>query len=300
MKVVGFLHSGAPSYLPAIMTALRSGLAEQGYVEGSNLRIETRLAAGHYERVALLARELIDLKVDAILAAGGTEPVNAVRAAGTAVPVVFVSAIDPVKAGVVESLGRPGGTITGISLIGIALEPKRLEILGRMKPGGAPLCALVNPGYPAVEQQIASLREAAAAMHRPIEIVQAATEADIDGAMHAARERGCAGLALTQDPLLASHIPRIVAAADRERLPVIYWSREFVDMGGLASYGTDFADAFRGAGIYLGRILKGASPADLPVLQPTQFKLIVNLKAARAAGIEIPSEVAASADELIE
>jgi putative ABC transport system substrate-binding protein len=299
-KVVGFLHSGTPSYLPIIMDALRRGLSEQGYVEGRNLRIESRLAAGHYERVAPLAHELLSLKVDAILAAGGTGPVDAFKAATTSVPIVFISAVDPVRSGVVESLGRPGGNITGISLIGASLEPKRLEILGQLVPGEGALCALVNPRYPAADQQVDSLRKAAAAMKRPLEILRASVETEIDVAIKAAGERHCAGLTVAQDPFLASRIPQVVDAARRGRLPAVYWNREFVDMGGLASYGTDFADAFHQAGVYLGRILKGARPADLPVLQASRFELVVNLKAARAAGIEIPGSLVSVADQVIE
>jgi putative ABC transport system substrate-binding protein len=300
VKVVGFLHSGAPSYLPAIMDRLRHGLANQGYIDGKNLRIETRLAAGRYERIPALARELLALKVDAVLAVGGSEPVNAFKAATSTVPVVFMSAIDPVRTGIVESLSRPGKNITGISLIGASLEPKRLEVLAQLAPGNGPLCALVNPRYPGVDQQRESLRAAAAAMGRPLDFEAATSAGEIEAAIDAAAGRRCVGLVQTQDPLFASSVPQIVAAAERAKLPAVYQGREFVDRGGLASYGTDFVAAYGDAGDYIGRILNGARPADLPVLQPTKFELVVNLKAAHAIGIEIPSRLVSNADEVIE
>lgn len=300
VKVVGFLHSGAPSYMPAIMERLRRSLAEQGYVEGRNLRFEIRMAAGRYDHAPTLARELLALKVDAVLAVGGVEPVNAFKAATSTVPIVFMSALDPVRAGIVESLGRPGGNVTGVSLIGASLEPKRLEVLAQLVPGGRPLCALVNPRYTGVDQQREALRTAAASIGRPLEFVQAASAGELDAAMKDAAAHGCAGLVQAQDPLFASHIPLIVAAAAREKLSAVYQGREFVELGGLASYGTNFVAAFGDAGNYLGRILKGARPADLPVLQPTKFEFVVNLKAARAIGLEVSSGLVSNADEVIE
>jgi len=300
VKVVGFLHSGAPNYMPAILDRLRRGLADQGFVDGKNLRIETRLAAGRYERIAVLASELLALKADAVLAVGGSEPVNAFKAATSTVPIVFMSAIDPVRTGIVESLSRPGRNITGVSLIGASLEPKRLEVLAELAPGNGPFCALVNPRYPGVEQQRASLRTAAAAMGRPLEFEEATSGVEIEAAIDAAVRRHCVGLVQTQDPFFASSIPQLVAAAERTKLPAVYQGREFVDLGGLASYGTNFVAAFGDAGEYIGRILKGAKPADLPVLQPTKFEFVVNLKAAHAIGIEIPPRIVSNADEVVE
>jgi putative ABC transport system substrate-binding protein len=299
-KVVGFLHSGAPTYLPAIMDRLRKSLAEQGFVDGKNLRIETRFAAGNYEQIPKLAKELLAAKVDVVLAVGGSEPVNAFKAATSTVPIVFMSAIDPVRAGIVDSLSRPSGNITGVSLIGASLEPKRLEVLAQLAPGKGPLCALVNPRYPSVEQQREALRAAAALLNRPIEFVQATNTAEIDAAFKKAADLGCAGLSQAQDPFFASTIPQIVTAATREKLPAVYQGREFVDLGGLASYGTNFIAAFGDAGGYLGRILKGAKPVDLPVLQPTKFQFVVNLKAARAIGLELSPAVTSTADEVVE
>ncbi|HKV16522.1 MAG TPA: ABC transporter substrate-binding protein [Reyranella sp.] len=300
-KVVGFLHSGAPTYLPGIMDRLRRSLAEHGFVDGKNLRIETRFAAGHYEQIPKLAKELLALKVDVVLAVGGSEPVNAFKAATSTVPIVFMSAIDPVRDGIVDSLSRPSGNITGVSLIGASLEPKRLEVLAQLVPGKGPLCALLNPRYPSVDQQRKTLRAAAAAvLDRPLEFVQATNAAEIAAAFKAAADLGSTGLTQAQDPFFASSIPQIVTAAAREKLPAVYQSREFVDLGGLASYGTNFIAAFGDAGGYLGRILNGAKPADLPVLQPTKFEFVVNLKAARAIGLELPTTVTSTADEVVE
>ncbi len=299
-KVVGFLHSGAPSYMPAIMDRLRHGLAAHGFVDGKNLRIETRLAGGHYEQIPALARELLAIKVDVVLAVGGSGPVNAFKKATSTVPIVFMSAIDPVRTGIVESLGRPGGNITGVSVIGASLEPKRLEVLAQLAPNDGPLCALINPEYPGAAQERESLHIAAAAMGRPFEFVEAASAAEIDAAIKVAADHHCAGLVQTQDPLFASNVQQIVAAAERAKLPAVYQGREFVDLGGLASYGTNFVAAYDDVGEYVGRILRGAKPADLPVLQPTRFEFVVNLKAARAIGIEIPARVVSNADEVIE
>jgi putative ABC transport system substrate-binding protein len=299
-KVVGFLHSGAPNYLAGIMDRLRRSLAEHGFVDGKNLRIETRFAAGHYEQIPKLVKELLALKPDVVLAVGGSEPVKAFKAATSTVPIVFMSAIDPVRDGIVDSLSRPSGNITGVSLIGASLEPKRLEVLAQLVPGKGPLCALLNPRYPSVDQQREALRAAAALLDRPLEFVQATNAAEIDAAFKAAADLGSTGLTQAQDPFFASSIPRIVTAAAREKLPAVYQGREFVDLGGLASYGTNFIAAFGDAGGYLGRILNGAKPADLPVLQPTRFEFVVNLKAARAIGLELPTAVTSTADEVIE
>jgi putative ABC transport system substrate-binding protein len=300
MPVVGFLHSASAAYLATMAAPLRQGLAAQGFVDGTNLRIEIRPADGHHERLAPLARELVALKVDAILAGGGSDPANAVKAATSKIPIVFVSAADPVKAGLVASVNRPGGNVTGVSLLGSSLEPKRLEILSRLAPGTAPLGALVDTGYPDAELQIESLAKAAAAIRRQIEIVKTATETDIDAAVVRVGELHCAGLTVAQAPFFISHIPQITAAAARYRLPLIYHQREYVDGGGLISYGTNFADGYRQAGFYLGKILKGATPADLPVLQPEKFELVINQRTARALGVEIPLDLAAAADEVIE
>ena len=299
-SVVGFLHSASASYSSVMAASMRESLARQGFIDGTNLRIEIRLANGHYERLAPLARELVALKVDAILAGGGSDPANAAKAATSVIPIVFVSAADPVKAGLVASINRPGGNITGVSLLGSSLEPKRLEILSRLAPADGPLCALVNPKYPDAAGQIEAFMKAAATIKRPLGIVKASTEGEIDMAFAAASERRCSGMAVAQDPLFVSYVPLIVTTAARHKMPVIYHQREFVEGGGLISYGTHFRDGYRQAGFYLGKILKGAKPTDLPVLQPEKFELVINRRAAKALGIEFPIDLAAAADEVID
>jgi putative ABC transport system substrate-binding protein len=298
-KIVGFLHSSSPTYMARYTAAVLKGLAEQGFSEGRTLRLEVRSADAHDDRLPGLARELIDLKADALLAAGGTAPALAVKALTTTLPTVFVSAADPLKAGIVASLGRPGGNFTGISLIGSALEPKRLEILSQLVPG-ATLAALVSPQYPDYALQVDSLTKAAAAIGRPLELVKVDEVAGLEPAIAALRGRGIGGLLVTQSPLFGGQVQRIVDAASGQKLPAVYWNREFIEAGGLLSYGTNFFEAYREAGTYLGRILKGASPADLPVVQPTKFELALNLKAARAIGLEFPGNLMANADEQIE
>jgi putative ABC transport system substrate-binding protein len=298
--VVGYLHSFSAAYMAPFEAALRQGLADEGYAEPRNLRIEARSAEGQYDRLPALAQELVGLKVDAIIAAGGSDPAKAAMAATAAIPIVFVSAAEPIKAGIVQSLGRPGGNVTGVALIGSALEPKRLEYLNRLAPGSSPIGALVNPGYPDIEVQVAEIRHAAATVNRPVEFVRADTEAALEEAVAAAARLGCGALAVAQEAFFNSHRSRIVALAAQYRLPAIYNQREYVERGGFASYGAHFHDGYRQAGLYVGRILKGARPADLPVMQPARFELVINLKTTRTLGLDVPVDVLAAADEVIE
>jgi putative ABC transport system substrate-binding protein len=298
--VVGYLHSFSAAYMAPFEAALRQGLAEEGYAGPRNFRIEARSAEGQYDRLPALAQELVALNVDAIIAAGGSDPAKAAMAATAAIPIVFVSAADPIKAGIVQSLNRPGGNVTGVALIGSALEPKRLEYLNRLAPGSSPIGALVNPGYPDIELQVAEIRRAAAAVNRPVEFVRADAEAALEEAVATAARLGCGALAVAQDAFFNSHRGRIVALAAQYRLPAIYNQREYVERGGLASYGAHFGDGYRQAGLYLGRILKGARPTDLPVMQSARFELVINLKTARTLGLDVPVDVLAAADEVIE
>jgi putative ABC transport system substrate-binding protein len=238
--------------------------------------------------------------VNVILAAGGTDPAKAAKAATTTIPIVFFSAADPLRAGIVPSLNRPGGNVTGVSQIGSALEAKRLEYLHRLAPGSAPLGALVNPRYPDIELQIDELQKGAALIKRPLQIVRASTEAEIDAAFADLVRQGAGALTVGQDPFFGDQTNRLVALANRLKLPAMYWRREFVAAGGLMSYGADFTEGYRQAGIYVGRILKGAKPADLPVLQPSKFALTVNLRTARALGADVPPDILAAADEVVE
>jgi putative tryptophan/tyrosine transport system substrate-binding protein len=300
MPTVGLLFSSSARYFVPFAAAVREGLADQGFVEGRNVAIEYRTAESHYDRLAGLAKELVERKVSIILAAGGTDPAKAAKAATTTIPIVFFSAADPVRAGVVASLNRPGGNITGVSQIGSALEAKRLEYLHRLAPGTRPIAALVNPKYPDVDSQIAELQKGAELIKRPVHILRASSDAEVDAAFVELVRLGAAALTVGQDPYFGDQRGRLAALANQLKLPAIYWQREFVVAGGLMSYGADFVEGYRQAGIYLGRILKGAKPADLPVLQPSKFQLIVSLRTARTIGIEVPPDILAAADEVIE
>jgi putative ABC transport system substrate-binding protein len=244
-----------------------------------------------------LAADLVNRKVAVILAAGGSDPA---KAATATIPIIFVSAGDPVKAGIVTSFNRPGGNITGVSLLGAAFEAKRLVLLNEITPGTASIGVLVNPNYPDADLRLRELQEAAGVIKRQINIVRASTEAEIDAAFAAAAQQGAVALLVTQDPFLNSRREQVVALAARHKLPAIFSVREITEIGGLVRYGTHFADGFRQAGIYAGKILKGASPADLPVMQPTKFEFVINLKTAKTLGLTVPASLILLADEVIE
>jgi putative ABC transport system substrate-binding protein len=299
MPVVGFLHSASPSFLGQFLDALRKGLGELGYTEGQNLAIEYRWAEGHYERLPALADDLVNRQVAAIVAAGGTEPALAARSATSTVPIVFISAADPVKTGLVVSLNRPGANVTGVSLIAAALDQKKLSLLHEMTK--APIVAgLVNPNYPGAKTQADEIQNAAAHLGVKAILLSAASDDEINAAFASAIGQGARAMLVGSDPFFNSRSGRFVAAATRNSMPVIYPQREFVLAGGLVSYGPDFSDGYRNAGIYLGKILRGEKPADLPVMQPTKFELVINLKAAKTLGLTVPSTLLATADEVIE
>jgi putative tryptophan/tyrosine transport system substrate-binding protein len=235
-----------------------------------------------------------------IFAAGGSDPGRAAKAATTTIPIVFESAADPIAAGLVASLNRPGGNVTGVSLMGSALEAKRLELLHELAPKASAIAALVNPNYPAAKSQSEEFQAAAAHLGvKPI-ILTASTEDDIDLAFAILVQQGVGALVVCQDPFFGSRRQQLLALAVRHALPAIYQFREFPVEGGLISYGTDFADAYRQAGIYVGKVLKGTKPADLPVMQPTKFELVINLKTANALGLTVPLIMQMTADEVIE
>jgi putative tryptophan/tyrosine transport system substrate-binding protein len=300
MPVVGYLTSRSLESDVSMLAAFRRGLNEAGYVEGQNVAIEHRSAEGQYDGLPSIVADLVKRKVAVILAAGGSDPAKVAKAATATIPIVFVSAADPVKAGLVASLNRPGGNVTGVSLIGSALEAKRLELLSQFVPEAASIGVLVNPMYPDSDLQLRELQGAASVIKRQIHIVRASTEPDIDKAFATVAQQGVAALLVTQDPFLISQREQFVALGARYKLPSIYSQREYVEIGGLVSYGTDFADGYRQAGIYVGKILKGASPVDLPVMQPTKFELVINLKTAKALGLTIPEPLLATADEVME
>ena len=300
VPVVGFLTSLSPGYSERYAPAFRQGLSETGYREHQNIVIEYRSADGQYHRLSGLVADLIDHKVAVIFAAGGSDPAKAAKAATATIPIVFVSGADPIAAGIVTSLNRPGGNITGVSLLGSALEAKRLGLLHEIIPGGASIGVLVNPKYPDADLQLRELQEAAGVIKRQINIVRASTEYEIDTAFATVAQQGAGALLVAQDPFFTTRREQFATLAIRHKLPGIYAIREFPAAGGLMSYGASITDAFRLAGVYVGRILKGEKPADLPVQQSTKFELVINLKTAKALGLEISPSLLARSDEVIE
>ena len=300
MPVIGYLNSRSAGDDVAVtfLAAFRQGLKEQGYVEGQNLAVEYRWADGQYDRVPGLAADLVLRQVAVIVA--NYPPVLVAKDATATIPIVFTSAVDPLKAGLVASFNRPGGNVTGVSLMGTVLEAKRLELLHQLVPGAAPIGVLVNPKYPEAEHQLRELQEAANLIKRRIHIVRASTIPEIDKAFATVAQKGAGAFLVGSDPFFASRREQLVALAARYKLPAIYNVREYSENGGLVSYGTNFADGHRQAGIYVGKILKGTKPADLPVIQPVKFDLVINLKTAKALGLNIPPTLIATADKVIE
>ena len=300
MPVIGFLASLSSAYVTHFAPAFRQGLSETGYIDGQNVVIEFRSAEGQYDRLTGLAAELLVRKVAVIVTAGGSEPAKVAKAATDTIPIVFVSAADPVRAGVVTSFNRPVGNITGVSLLGSALEAKRLELLHEMVPGASPIGVLLNPKYPDFDLELHELQDAANVIKRQIIVARASTLAEVDAAFESVIQQGAGALQVAQDPLFNSQRQHIVERASYFRLPAIYNQREYAEVGGLFSYGTNFAEGYRQAGVYVGKLLKGAKPSDLPVLQPTKYELLINLKTARVLGLAVPPSLLALADEVIE
>ena len=300
MPVIGFLHSASPGPFASAVAAFRQGLKEAGYVEGQNVAIEYRWAEGRYDRLPALAADLVGRQVAVIAAIAGSAPAQAAKAATATIPIVFVSGGDPVSEGLVASLNRPGGNVTGVSWIATALVPKQLELLRRSARNPAVIGALVNPTYPDHNLQLHELQEAGATIGQQIDVVRAGTARDIDTAFASLVQRGAGALIVANDPFFLNGRDQIVALAARHTTPTMYFSREFTAAGGLLSYGASPIDAARQGGIYAGKILKGEKPADLPVMQSTKFEFVINLKTAKALGLTMPTALLVRADEVIE
>jgi putative tryptophan/tyrosine transport system substrate-binding protein len=300
MRTIGFLSSRSPGESSGVVTAFRQGLGESGFVEGQNVAIAFRWAEGHYERLPALAAELANLRVDVLFAAGGPPSAFAAKAATPAVPIVFSAVNHPVELGLVASLNRPGGNITGMSMFTAEITAKNLNLLKEMAPTATIVAYLINPANPAAKIYSDSVVAAASALGITAHVVNASTEQDLDDAFASSKKIGATGLVVIGEPFLDSQRDKIVALAQRYALPAIYTFREYVTAEGLMSYGPSITDAYRRGGIYVARILKGEKPADLPVMQPTKFDFAINLKTARTLGLNVPPTLLATADEVIE
>jgi len=298
MPVIGFLAAGSPGPGAPFVAAFRQGLSEAGYVEGQNLAIEYRWAESHYDRLPALAVDLVGRKVDLIATSGSDLVALAARNATSTIPIVFIGGGDPVEGGLVASLARPGGNLTGFTLLVIELNPKRLELLSDLVPQ-ARVIALLVATESQTERVIGDVQEAARAKGVELPIVRAGTESEIDTAFASLAQLHAGGLVVAADPFLGGRRDQLVALASRHAAPAIYAWREFA-AGGLISYGSSIPSNFRGAGAYVGRILNGAKPADLPVVQTTKFAFVINLKTAKAIGLTVPPSLLARADEVIE
>ena len=300
MPVVGFLHSASPEPNVAFVAAFRKGLNEAGFVEGQNVAIEFRWAAGELDRLPELATELVRRRVAVIVTPASTPATLAAQAATTTIPIVFATGGDPVAAGLVKSLNRPGGNVTGISFQSVELLGKELGMLRELAPQPKRFAALVNPKYEYADSVVTGLRAGAAALAVLIEILQAGTLREIDAAFVNLAQKPGTALLISPDPFFTGRRTQLATLAARHAIPAIYNVREFAESGGLMSYGPNFENVYQQTGIYVGRILKGEKPAELPVEQPTKFELVINLTTARAIGITVPDKLLALADEVIE
>jgi len=299
MPVIGFLNSGASSALASAVAAFRQGLSEAGYVEGQNVAIEYRWAEGRYDRLPAFAADLVGRKVE-VIAAGSTTAIQAAKSATSMIPIVFSGGGDPVRNGLVASLARPGGNLTGVSIMASELMPKRFELLSDLVPQTRLVALLVNPNNPIAEHIMQDVQGAAHAKGMQLQIFKAGDESEINAAFATLVQLHAGGLVVGANAAFDSGRQQLVALAARHAVPAVYFAREFVAAGGLISYGASLPGTWRQLGIYAGKILQGAKPADLPVQQPTTFELVVNLNTAKALGLTVPPSILARVDEVIE
>jgi putative ABC transport system substrate-binding protein len=298
LPVIGFLRSAPLADVAHFITAFRNGLKEAGFEENQNVAIEFRSADGHADRLPALVADLVRWPVTVIVA--DNNAALAAKAVTTTVPIVFGSGGDPVRNGLVASLNRPGGNVTGVSFLGGVLGAKRLELLLQLVPKATKIAVLVNPGTPTTEAERKDMHAAAQTIGLQLIVADVSSDRDIEIAFATFVQRGTGALLVGSGPFFTSARDRVAALAARHALPAMYHQREIVAAGGLMSYGTSITDAYRQTGIYAARILKGEKPADLPVIQSTKFELVLNLKTAKTLGIEVPNKVLALADEVIE
>jgi putative tryptophan/tyrosine transport system substrate-binding protein len=298
---IGFLGAASPDGYASFVSGFRQGLKETGFVENENVAIVYHWAEGQYDRLPKLAADLVSRHVSVIMATGGLPSSLAAKEATETIPIVFTLGSDPVKFGVVPSLNRPNGNVTGVTLFTYLLDAKRVELLHELVPGASVIALLVNPNSPAqADTQFADVKTACGKFGQELLIVKAGTEGEIDSAVASIAKNKASALLVSSDAFFLSQRDQLIALVTRYAIPSIFEWRQFVEAGGLMSYGIDLFDAYRQAGIYVGKILHGAKPADLPVLQPTKFEFVINLKTAKALGISVPNTMLVAADHVIE
>ena len=300
MPVVGFLSVRSPDTSAEMRSAFHSGLKETGYVVDHNVAIEHRWAEGHFDRLPALASDLVRRQVAVIAALGSAAPGRAAKAATSLIPIVFQTGSDPVQDGLVTSLNRPSGNITGVSRMDVSLAPKRVELLHELLPKATAIGLLLNQTNPIAEFQMQEIQEAARSLGLQLDVLKAGTERELDTAFASLVQQRTSALVIANDPFFANRREQLVALAARHAVPTMYPDREPVAAGGLMSYAANLLDSDRQAGVYVGRILKGEKPANLPVMQPTKFELVINLKTAKALGLTVPQTLIVAADEVIE
>jgi putative ABC transport system substrate-binding protein len=300
MPLIGFMSGRSPEDSAYLVAAFRQGLGETGFAEGQNVAIEFRWANGQYDRLPALAADLVSHRVTVLVGVGGDVSAVAAKRATAMIPVVFGMGSDPIKAGLIESLNRPGGNATGFTLLTNEMEPKRLGLLRDLVPQASVFGVLVNPKFPPATHELKDLEKAARTIRQRLFVANASSDVELESGLASPLEHQISGLLVNPDPYFDTRRERIIAFAAQHRIPTIYQFREYADSGGLISYGPSITDSYRQAGIYVGRILKGAKPADLPVVQPTKFELVINLKTAKGLGIKISDNVLSLTDEVIE
>jgi putative ABC transport system substrate-binding protein len=300
MPVIGWMSGRSPEDSVHLLAAFREGLREIGFVEGQNIAIEFRWALGQYDRLPALASDLVSRGVTVLVGVGGDVSAIAAKRATSTVPIVFGMGGDPIKAGLVNSFNRPGGNATGYTLLTNEMESKRLGLLHELVPGISPIGALLNPSFPPAVRQLQDIEDAARTINQKLFVAKASNDMELNAALASLVAEGVRAVLVAADPYFDTRRDRIIAFAAENRIPAIYQFREYAVAGGLFSYGPSITDSYRQAGIYAGRILKGVKPADLPILQPTKFELVINLKTATALGLDVPNSMQLLADEVIE